>query len=645
MSSEEIERVRAEARAAEAALLKAMSEGGGMSFGFNSPAARATVAPAAASKATTSEVDNGSTFYNSPKLSFVGGPPPSAAAAAAAASSDGAASDGRKSLSKSGILMLDSDDEDEDEDEDEEEDEEEGEEKAEDDKDQGKEDDQTDDDDDDEASTTKDEAPASQTKKKQEAENDDADEPAAAAAAAEADQEEDDGARNTTVMADQLEDLYTQFASRTQYRLAQNAVVSHSIRDVALNHSVVQANDFAFSVNVHVSAGVTHQHASGRCWLFAALNMLRLGTIKKLGVSDFEFSQNHLFFWDKFERSNYFLEAIINTAKLPVTDREVAFLLDQPLSDGGQWNMVAALIKKHGLVPKSAMPETYSSKHSRDMNSHLNARLREGAKVLRSLIIRGSDEEELQDAKHEILSTIWRMLNIHLGTPPKKIDWQWQDKEHKFHKDGVLTPVEFGHKYAGADPQDYVCLVHDPRKTSPVNRTYTVKHLGNVLGEPPVKYLNVDISVIKDCARKALEAGEPVWFGCDFGKMVKRDLGLCDKNLFDLDGVYDTKFTLSKEDRLVYHESKMTHAMAFTGVDIADGKTRKWKVENSWGSSDVGNKGYWAMTDSWFDEHVFEIAARKSFLSKELQAALATEPIVLPPWDPMGALATDEAML
>ncbi len=82
----------------------------------------------------------------------------------------------------------------------------------------------------------------------------------------------------------------------------------------------------------------------------------------------------------------------------------------------------------------------------------------------------------------------------------------------------------------------------------------------------------------------------------------------------------------------------MTHAMLFTGVDAVDEKPRRWRVENSWGEN-VGKKGFYVMNDSWFDEHVFEIAARKSALPADLQAAADLEPIVLPPWDPMGSMA------
>jgi bleomycin hydrolase len=185
---------------------------------------------------------------------------------------------------------------------------------------------------------------------------------------------------------------------------------------------------------------------------------------------------------------------------------------------------------------------------------------------------------------------------------------------------------------------DYVCLVHDPRPSSPAGRTFTVQYLGNVLGAPPVTYLNVDMSQIKDIAARTLQQGEPVWFGCDVGKMMSNEYGVWDARLYDLPSVYDADFTLGKADRLVYHETQMTHAMLFTGVDVVDGAPRKWRVENSWGT-DKGKDGFYTMNDSWFDEYVFEIAARRDAIPEELRRALDAEPIVLPAWDPMGSLA------
>jgi bleomycin hydrolase len=356
----------------------------------------------------------------------------------------------------------------------------------------------------------------------------------------------------------------------------------------------------------------------------------------KLNMKDFEFSQNYMMFWDKLERANYFLEAIIETAGRDIDDRTVAYLLDSVAGDGGQWNMFVALVDKYGLVPKPFMPETQSSSETARMNSLLRQVLRKGALAVRAAV--GEDVETARDQKTDVLQVVYRILSIHLGTPPQRFLWQWQDKDKSFHRDGLLTPKEFAESYVTLPVDDYVCLVHDPRPTSPLNRTYTVEYLGNVIGAPPVTYLNVEIAMMKELAARAIESGEPVWFGCDVGKMMSNDFALWDAKLFDYDSVYSTSLELSKADRLIAHDSQMTHAMLFTGVDRVDGVPRRWRVENSWGA-ERGRDGFYTMNDSWFDEYLFEIAARRELLPKKLQKALDAEPTVLPAWDPMGALA------
>ena len=442
-----------------------------------------------------------------------------------------------------------------------------------------------------------------------------------------------------------IAELRRRFSDSPVYRLSQNAVCRTRIEEVALNRDVVATSDFTFS-HLLDDWSVTNQKSTGRCWMFAGLNLLRVGAMKQMNLKAFEFSQNYTFFWDKLERANYFLERIIDMADRPADDRHVAWLLSRPLDDGGQWNMFVNIIKKHGLAPQAAMPETESSSNSSRMNGALVHKLREGARTLRQMAAKDAGLDALRDAKDEAIDAIHRILSIHLGTPPTSFDWQWRDEDGAFHRDGEMTPQAFAEKYVTIPVNDYVCLVHDPRPTSPAGRTFTVECLGNVEGGDIVKYLNIDIELMKQIAMQTILAGEPVWMGCDVGKMLQRDLGLWDAALYDYEGVYDTSFSLDKSARLEYHQTVMTHAMLFTGVDViqVDGldTPRRWRVENSWGDKS-GRSGFYLMNDNWFDQYMFEVAARREYLPVELQEALELEPIVLPPWDPMGALASSQS--
>lgn len=437
---------------------------------------------------------------------------------------------------------------------------------------------------------------------------------------------------NHTIAPEDLAQLRKSFTSNSTWRLAQNAVTTTTIDDIALDREVVTRIDPSMSIRLD-DWPVTNQKKSGRCWMFAGLNLLRAGAMDKLGVTDFEFSQNYVLFFDKIERVNYYLDAIMATKDADADDRTVAFLHDTVMGDGGQWNMFVSLVAKHGLVPKSAMPETESSSATAKMNTALRAVLHQAAKALREAVT----ESDAAGIREDVIATCYRILSIHLGTPPETFVWQWTDKDKKFHRDGEMTPLQFAEKYVTVDLSEYVCLVDDPRASSPRGRTFTVDHLGNIVGER-VTYLNVEPSVLKAAAKAALASGEPVWFGCDVAKQMHREMGYWDANLYDYGAVYDTTFALDKAARLDFHETQMTHAMLLTGVDLHDDVPRRWRVENSWGDEHAA-KGFYTMNDSWFDEYVFEIAARKSDLPAELVAALDGEPIVLPAWDPMGALA------
>ena len=438
-----------------------------------------------------------------------------------------------------------------------------------------------------------------------------------------------------TITRKQVVELRKEFDSEPSNKVAQNAVTNVQLPDLTLNRDLVQDIDDSFSIKLD-DWKVTAQMRSGRCWLFATLNLFRVGAMKKMKLKNFEFSQAHIHFWDKFERSNHLLEAIIETSDRPVDDRTIHFLLSDPIGDGGQWNMATNLVRKHGLVPKTAYPESNSSSATRWMNAELKDILRSSASEIRAIIDGGGTVEEARAHKEKRIADIWRMLCIHLGTPPKTFNWQWRDKDGEFHRNGRMTPQQFAAEFVDIEWEDYVCIVNDPRNE--YYRTYTVDFLQNVAGGPPVVYLNVPSKEMKAITLKLLEDGMPVWMGCDVGKEMDRKRGLWDADLFDVEGLYGVEYGMDKADRLRHNQTMMTHAMLFTGVDVVNGRPRRWRVENSWGQ-DTGQKGYYTMNDSWYDQYMFEIAAPKDYLTEKMLEGLEIEPVVLPAWDPMGSLA------
>lgn len=432
--------------------------------------------------------------------------------------------------------------------------------------------------------------------------------------------------------------LYAAYEANPKFAAMENAISHNGLLASLEKRSAAVENTPIFSLDL-TKDKVSDQKASGRCWMFAALNTFRHKMIAGFQLEDFELSQAHTFFWDKYEKSNWFLEQVIATADQELTSRKVKFLLDTPQQDGGQWDMVVSLFEKYGVVPKSVYPESISSSNSRELNQILNKLLRQDAQILRELAADGVESSELQTKKEELLQEVFNFLAMNLGLPPRQFDFSYRDKDNHFHSESGLTPLTFYQKYVDLKLDDYVSIINAPTADKPYGRSYTVEMLGNVVGSKPVRYLNVEMNRLKELAIAQMQAGETVWFGSDVGQSSNRKAGIMAEGMHDFTASMDIRLTQDKAGRLDYSESLMTHAMVLTGVDLDEnGKAKKWKVENSWGEK-VGNKGYFVASDAWMDEYTYQIVVRKEFLTAAELAAYEAEPLVLAPWDPMGALA------
>ena len=442
------------------------------------------------------------------------------------------------------------------------------------------------------------------------------------------------------ISQDQIQQLREKYSSDNHVKVVRNAMIKTNSNELSMDWEKYRKIDHSFSHVISGEMPVTNQKSSGRCWGFAGLNLFRVYLGRKHNLKDFQFSQSYFMFWDKLEKSNYFLESILSTVEENFDSRIVMHLLQTPTEDGGQWDMWKNLINKYGVIPQAEMSESFSSSQSAEMNKMLARKLRENAHDLRKEFSKGASNEALNQLKNSMIEEIFKMLSMHLGTPPKSFNWQVRDKDKKFSRYNNLTPQSFYEDHVGLNLDDYVCLINCPMSNKEYNKVYTVEHLGNVVEGSPIRYLNVESDVMKDASIKSIKDDNPVWFGCDVGKHFHRDLGVMDTDLFDYEMFYSTDFKMNKAERLEYGQSQMTHAMLFTGVDLDNnGKSIKWRVENSWGDKG-GNKGYHIMSDDWFDEYNFEVVVHKDYLSDELNDIFQNaEAIPLKPWDPMGALA------
>ena len=423
------------------------------------------------------------------------------------------------------------------------------------------------------------------------------------------------------------------FLRNNKNTASRNALIKNDLVNVALNWENFSQINHNFSNLIKKELPATNQKASGRCWGFAGLNLMRLQVVDRLDLNTFEFSQNYFMFWDKLEKANYFLENIIKSRNESYESRLITHLLKAPVQDGGQWDMFVNLIDKYGAVPKDVMPETNHSSKSGAMNYILTHKLREFASILRK-----KPEKNSGALKKDMMEIIYNLLAMFLGQPPDFINWSTRNKDNKHIVISDMTPIDFLKKYGDINIRDKVCLIHAPMNNKKFNTMYTVEYLGNVVEGKIIKYLNADIKELKNSAMKSIKNNEAVWFGCDVGKRFSRDMGVLDMGIYDYENVFQTSFNMNKQTRLEYGDSEMTHAMLLTGVDIKKRNSTKWKIENSWGTKS-GNQGYMMMTDEWFDEYTYEVVIDKKYLNKKLLKYLDMEPVALAPWDPMGALA------
>lgn len=430
---------------------------------------------------------------------------------------------------------------------------------------------------------------------------------------------------------DEIANFQKYYYQNARNKVAEMATVTNGVQNASFNTEKLRNLTRTFSIEIPTDA-VTNQKQSGRCWLFAALNVLRHEFAKQNKAKNFMLSQGYLFFWDRIERANIFFNHILETADKPVDDRTVHYYLQAPDTDGGQWHMAVSLIKKYGVVPDYAYGESFTANNTAAFNRALNMKLREDGLILRKLAKDGKDDE-IKEKRAEFLSEVYRMAAIAFGEPTQKFDLEFKDDDGKYHFDGDLTPKDFFNNYFTDDLDDYVVLFNAPDHE--FDKLYALPFEDNVEGGTPVEFLNTEIDNLKDAAIKQLEAGETLWFGCDVGKQSDRQKGIMTDNLYQTDTLFDIETKLDKKQRLITGASGSTHAMTLVGVDVVNGKPRQWKVENSWGNK-VGKNGYFVMTDDWFDQYLFKVVVKKKYLPKKLVELAEGKATPVACWDSMG---------
>ncbi|MBR1706713.1 MAG: C1 family peptidase [Bacteroidales bacterium] len=428
-----------------------------------------------------------------------------------------------------------------------------------------------------------------------------------------------------------LDEISRGYTGNASDKALRNALGSTSIQVLAENAGR-PALDTHFSDEVRTK-GRTDQKASGRCWLFTGLNVLRAKMIDRYDLGAFTLSQNYLFFYDQLEKANLFLQAVIDTKDLPDDDRQVDWLFSHPISDGGTFTGVANLVMKYGVVPSEAMPETYASENTAQLRTQLSLKLREDGLRLRQAAAASAPDTQLQQMKVDQLKDIYHILALCLGVPPAEFAWNRYNAKGEYVSTRPYTPKAFYEEFIGSDLETgYVMVMNDPCRD--YYKVYEIEYDRHVYDGQNWVYLNLPMEDIKKMAVASIRDNTAMYFSCDVGKFLDRKKGTADLGNFDYESLLGVTFGMDKKERIQTHASGSTHAMTLIAVDLQDGKPAKWMVENSWGAAS-GYKGNIIMTDRWFDEYMFRLVVEKKYVPAGLLGYLDQQPVLLPSWDPM----------
>jgi bleomycin hydrolase len=425
------------------------------------------------------------------------------------------------------------------------------------------------------------------------------------------------------------------FESDRKLSVSQRTVTKNGIFQSAIDPEVLRKSEKTFSLELEAGT-VTNQKRSGRCWMFAGLNVIRTITIAKLSVKNIEFSQTYLQFYDKLEKANFFLERTMELVGEDFNSRLNIYALDNLFMDGGHWAMFVNLVKKYGVVPLEAMPETLPSAETDELNRTLLALLSKDMAFLRKKAKEGEGIDHLRTYKEGMLREVYRVLAVSLGVPPTSFVYQGKDKKDKFFRLPKMTPLAFYQKYVGARLDDYISLSDARLPGWEEKKAYTSRYVNNVEGGEPVLFFNVPVEEMKKAVVKSLEGKEAVWFAADVLTQSLRKDGVLASGILRTDDLFDVTYSADKGERLTYRSSFCNHAMTFTGVNLDENHTPdRYKVENSWGKEN-GADGFFVMSDAWFSDYVYQILVNKKFVSPELWKAFkSAKPIEVSPFNAM----------
>ena len=442
---------------------------------------------------------------------------------------------------------------------------------------------------------------------------------------------------------DNLTNYSKNFNQKFYNNIFKNINTKNKFDNILIKSDYIQNKKQTFKNLIDTKLDVTNQKYSGRCWLFAFLNIIRIPMIKKYNIEQFEFSQNYLFFYDKLEKANFFINYIFDIDNFDIDNNEkLRNIYLRTTNDGGTWNLFNGLINKYGVIPKTNMDDHYHSGNSDELNTFFNNYLKKlviDIKNMNRKTLNKNKNKFIQDA----LSNCYKILTIFLGEPPKKVTWEYYTetkKEKKINKSiENITPIDFYKKYVPYDINDKICLINYPCKDRQYFKPYVIDVAYTIIGSEINPSINVPIKDMVDSMKKSINNKEAVWLGIDSDKYISEKHGFYDEDGFNYKDIFNFDMDIEKCDSLNYFFSGPNHAVIAKGYNLDGGKTNGFLIENSWGKKS-GFDGNYFMSLDWFNKYNFIAVVDKKFVTNKVTNALKLKPIVLPYYSPFGAVLT-----
>lgn len=421
----------------------------------------------------------------------------------------------------------------------------------------------------------------------------------------------------------QLERYQQQYDKNSKYKVLQGVLRSSKMVDVAANPNSLRELPFSFNVSLPETTQPLDQKNSGRCWIFAALNVLRHKLIQHYKLpSNFELSEAYIARCDKLERCNACLEILYEFAKKKITNQsiEYAFLIPRLLEDGGTWGMFVNVIKKYGIVPKDIYPDNAQATTTYAVNSVISQIVMQSSALITSDI----SHNEFMKIKADVLEKCFKVINTCYGNVPKKFKWTYKEKI----TEKEYTPMSFYNKIVKrvVDVSKFVSICNFPPEQ--YHTTLCVEYIQNVLDQKDSvrykdsnRYYNLPKDDFKAAIAKTIANGNAVWFAAEWGKHYYLDIHtVLDEKSSNVSEFFDIDLHTTKKQGLETQSTIPVHAMVFVGCNVTNKKPltiNRWKVENSHGNK-TKTQGFITMSDSWMNDYVIVAAVPRNCLPKHL---------------------------